>query len=95
MEIRQTTGNDFESFVDTVHTAFGRSREATPAGGNWWSALEIERGLFALDTGGRPIGTAAATPSNSPSPATSSRPPPGSPPSGCCRHTGAAACSPR
>ncbi|MEU6825626.1 GNAT family N-acetyltransferase [Streptomyces atriruber] len=61
MEIRSTTGEDLEVFVETVHTAFGRFPE-TPVdgGGLWWSALEMDRGLLALAEGGRPVGTAAA-----------------------------------
>ncbi|MEU6624969.1 GNAT family N-acetyltransferase [Streptomyces litmocidini] len=62
MEIRPTTDQDRGVFVDTMHTAFGLFPE-TPAedgGGVWWSALEMERGLFALAPDGRPVGTAAS-----------------------------------
>ncbi|MFJ8622806.1 GNAT family N-acetyltransferase [Kitasatospora sp. NPDC093550] len=62
MEIRSTTEQDRGIFVDTLHAAFARFPE-TPAedgGGLWWSALELDRGLLALDPDGRPIGTAAA-----------------------------------
>ncbi|MEV4603202.1 GNAT family N-acetyltransferase [Amycolatopsis sp. NPDC049253] len=61
MEIRATTEQDFDLFVDTVHAAFARFPE-TPAeggGGLWWSALEMDRGVLAL-ADGRPVGTAAA-----------------------------------
>jgi len=60
MEIRATTEQDLDVFVDTVHTAFGRFPE-TPidGGGLWWSALEMDRGLLAM-ADGRPVGTAAA-----------------------------------
>lgn len=61
MEIRSTTDEDLDVFVDTVHTAFGQFPE-TPVGegGRWWSALEMDRGLFAVAPDGRPVGTAAA-----------------------------------
>ncbi|WP_399097367.1 GNAT family N-acetyltransferase [Streptomyces sp. BBFR2] len=61
MEIRPTTDQDLDIFVETVHAAFGRFPE-TPAdgGGLWWSALEMDRGLLALAGDGRPVGTAAA-----------------------------------
>ncbi|MDO0912685.1 GNAT family N-acetyltransferase [Streptomyces sp. DT2A-34] len=60
MEIRPTTDNDLDVFVDTVHAAFGRFPE-TPieGGGLWWSALEMDRCLLALTADGRPVGTAA------------------------------------
>ncbi|MGC4977075.1 GNAT family N-acetyltransferase [Streptomyces sp. DT199] len=59
MEIRPTTDEDLEVFVDTVHAAFGRFPE-TPVerGGLWWSALEMDRCLLALTADGRPVGTA-------------------------------------
>ncbi|MFJ9432459.1 GNAT family N-acetyltransferase [Streptomyces sp. NPDC101490] len=61
MEIRSTTDEDLDVFVDTVHTAFGHFPEAPIAGGGrWWSALEMDRGLLALSEDGRPVGTAAA-----------------------------------
>lgn len=61
MEIRSTTDDDLEVFVDTVHTAFGHFPQ-TPVdeGGRWWSALEMDRGLLAVAPDGRPVGTAAA-----------------------------------
>ncbi|MFF2040748.1 GNAT family N-acetyltransferase [Kitasatospora sp. NPDC058170] len=62
MEIRPTTDQDLDVFVDTLHTAFGRFPEA-PAeggGGRWWSALEMERNLLAVTADGRPVGTAGA-----------------------------------
>ncbi|MFE7296064.1 GNAT family N-acetyltransferase [Streptomyces sp. NPDC057579] len=61
MEIRPTTDQDFEVFVDTLHAAFGLFPE-TPieGGGLWWSALETDRCLLALTADGRPVGTAAA-----------------------------------
>jgi predicted acetyltransferase len=60
MEIRPTTDEDLDVFVDTVHAAFGRFPE-TPieGGGLWWSALEMDRCLLALTADGRPVGTAA------------------------------------
>ncbi|MEV0241673.1 GNAT family N-acetyltransferase [Streptomyces sp. NPDC050674] len=60
MEVRPTTDEDFDVFVDTVHAAFGRFPE-TPVdgGGLWWSALETDRCLLALTADGRPVGTAA------------------------------------
>jgi len=61
MEIRPTTDEDLDVFVDTVHTAFARFRETpTEDGGLWWSALEMDRGLLAVTAEGKPVGTAAA-----------------------------------
>ncbi|MFG2405628.1 GNAT family N-acetyltransferase [Streptomyces brevispora] len=61
MEIRATTDEDLDIFVDTVHTAFGHFPQTPVAGGGrWWSALEMDRGLLALSEDGRPVGTAAA-----------------------------------
>ncbi|QES41661.1 GNAT family N-acetyltransferase [Streptomyces venezuelae] len=61
MEIRTTTDDDLELFVDTLHAAFGRFPETPVDGdGHWWSALEMERGLMAVGEDGRPVGTAAA-----------------------------------
>jgi predicted acetyltransferase len=61
MEIRSTTDQDLDVFVDTLHVAFGHFREApTGGGGLWWSALEMDRGLLAVTPDGRPVGTAAA-----------------------------------
>lgn len=62
MEIRSTTDEDLDVFVDTLHAAFGRFPE-TPAeggGGVWWSALEMDRNLLAMTADGRPVGTAGA-----------------------------------
>ncbi|MER8006946.1 GNAT family N-acetyltransferase [Streptomyces sp. NPDC094149] len=62
MEIRSTTDEDLDVFVNTLHTAFGLFPE-TPAeggGGVWWSALEMDRGLLARTADGRPVGTAAS-----------------------------------
>jgi predicted acetyltransferase len=61
MEIRSTTGEDFDVFLETLHAAFARFRE-TPAEGTgfWWSALEMDRCLLAVTADGRPVGTAGA-----------------------------------
>ncbi|MCL6672434.1 GNAT family N-acetyltransferase [Streptomyces panaciradicis] len=62
MEIRPTTDEDLDVFVDTLHAAFGLFPE-TPAeggGGVWWSALEMDRGLLARTADGRAVGTAAS-----------------------------------
>ncbi|NEC85282.1 GNAT family N-acetyltransferase [Streptomyces sp. SID12501] len=61
MEIRSTTDEDLDVFVDTVHAAFGLFPEPPVEGGGlWWSALETDRCLLALTADGRPVGTAAA-----------------------------------
>ncbi|MFE1753896.1 GNAT family N-acetyltransferase [Streptomyces anandii] len=62
MEIRSTTDEDLDVFVDTLHAAFGRFPETPTAegGGVWWSALEMDRNLLALAADGRPVGTAGA-----------------------------------
>ncbi|MER7930301.1 GNAT family N-acetyltransferase [Streptomyces sp. NPDC096057] len=63
MEIRSTTDEDRDVFVDTVHAAFGSFPETpTDGGGLWWSAIEMDRCLLALTDDGRPIGTAATYP---------------------------------
>ncbi|MFC3455219.1 GNAT family N-acetyltransferase [Amycolatopsis speibonae] len=57
MKIRATTAEDRDAFVDTLFAAFARfpvSADET------WSALELDRGLFATAEDGRPVGTAAA-----------------------------------
>ncbi|MFF6773472.1 GNAT family N-acetyltransferase [Streptomyces sp. NPDC012637] len=62
MDIRTTSDQDHDVFVDTLHAAFGRFPE-TPAedgSGVWWAALEMDRGLLAVTPDGRPVGTAAA-----------------------------------
>lgn len=60
MEIRSTTDEDLEVFLDTVRAAFGRFPQ-TPieGGGLWWSALEMDRCLLVLTADGRPVGTAS------------------------------------
>ncbi|MGV9451554.1 GNAT family N-acetyltransferase [Streptomyces sp. NPDC003635] len=61
MQIRPTTDQDLDVFVDTVHAAFGRFPETPVEGGGlWWSALEMDRCLLALTADGRPVGTAGA-----------------------------------
>ncbi|MFI2260211.1 GNAT family N-acetyltransferase [Streptomyces tubercidicus] len=61
MEIRPTTDQDLDVFVDTLHAAFGRFPETpTDGGGRWWSALEMDRNLLAMTADGRPVGTAGA-----------------------------------
>ncbi|MGW3356867.1 GNAT family N-acetyltransferase [Streptomyces bungoensis] len=63
MEIRPTTDEDLDVFVDTVHAAFARFPETpTEGGGLWWSALEMDRCLLALTADGRPVGTAGTYP---------------------------------
>jgi predicted acetyltransferase len=61
MQIRSTTDQDLDVFLDTLHAAFGRFPD-TPAegGGVWWSALEMDRNLLAVTADGRPVGTAGA-----------------------------------
>ncbi|MFF4508848.1 GNAT family N-acetyltransferase [Streptomyces sp. NPDC001401] len=62
MEIRPTTDQDHDVFVDTLFAAFGRFPE-TPdedGGGVWWAALEMDRCLLAVTAEGRPVGTAGA-----------------------------------
>ncbi|MFF4650209.1 GNAT family N-acetyltransferase [Streptomyces sp. NPDC001380] len=62
MEIRPTTDQDLDVFVDTLHAAFGHFPD-TPAeggGGVWWAALEMDRNLLAVAADGRPVGTAGA-----------------------------------
>jgi predicted N-acetyltransferase YhbS len=61
MEIRPTTDQDLDVFVDTLHAAFGLFPETpTDGGGLWWSALEMGRNLLAVTADGRPVGTAGA-----------------------------------
>lgn len=61
VEIRPTTDDDLDVFVDTLHAAFGLFPETpTEGGGLWWSALEIDRCLLATAADGRPVGTAGA-----------------------------------
>ncbi|WP_405995481.1 GNAT family N-acetyltransferase [Streptomyces sp. NBC_00986] len=63
MEIRPTTDEDLDVFVNTVHAAFGLFPETPVEGGGlWWSALEMDRCLLALTADGRPVGTAATYP---------------------------------
>jgi predicted acetyltransferase len=62
MEIRSTTDQDLDAFLDTCHAAFGIFREppAEDGGGRFWSALEMDRNLLAVTGDGRPVGTAGA-----------------------------------
>lgn len=61
MDIRPTSDQDLDVFVDTLHAAFGRFPEIpTDGGGVWWAALEMDRNLMALAADGRPVGTAGA-----------------------------------
>lgn len=61
VEIRPTTDEDLDVFVDTLHAAFGHFPETpTEGGGLWWSALEMDRCLLATTADGRPVGTAGA-----------------------------------
>ncbi|MCX4635560.1 GNAT family N-acetyltransferase [Streptomyces sp. P9-2B-2] len=62
MEIRSTTDEDLDVFVDTLHAAFGRFPETPTEGGGgvWWSALEMDRSVLAMTADGRPVGTAGA-----------------------------------
>ncbi|MCE0538046.1 GNAT family N-acetyltransferase [Kineosporia rhizophila] len=63
MEIRATTEENFQVFVDTVHSAFARLPEApVDGGGLWWSALEPERCLLAFTPKGKAVGTAGSYP---------------------------------
>ncbi|WP_420313526.1 GNAT family N-acetyltransferase [Streptomyces sp. YS-B37] len=63
MEIRSTTDEDHDVFVDTVHAAFGSFPETpTDGGGLWWSAIEMDRCVLAVTDDGRPVGTAASYP---------------------------------
>ncbi|MFJ1767119.1 GNAT family N-acetyltransferase [Amycolatopsis sp. NPDC088138] len=61
MEIRATTDEDLDVYLDTLHSAFARFRE-TPADGTgaWWSAYEMDRNLLAVTADGRPVGTTGA-----------------------------------
>ena len=62
MDIRPTTDQDLDVFVDTLHAAFGRFPESPTeeGGGVWWAAVEADRNLLALTADGRPVGTAGA-----------------------------------
>ncbi|GAB3837002.1 GNAT family N-acetyltransferase [Dactylosporangium cerinum] len=62
MEIRPTTDQDLDVFVNTLHAAFGLHPETPDEDGSgvWWSAFEMDRGLLAVTADGRPVGTAAA-----------------------------------
>ncbi|WP_371521370.1 GNAT family N-acetyltransferase [Kitasatospora sp. NBC_01300] len=61
MEIRPTTDQDLDVYVDTLHAAFGLFPETpTDGGGLWWSATEMDRNLLAVTPEGRPVGTAGA-----------------------------------
>lgn len=62
MEIRHTTEQDREVFVDTIHAAFAM-HPPTPAedgGGVFWAAYEMDRNLLATAEDGRAVGTAGA-----------------------------------
>jgi predicted acetyltransferase len=60
MEIRSTTDEDFDVFIDTLYAAFGRFPETPVEGGGlWWSALETDRCMLARTADGQPVGTAA------------------------------------
>ncbi|GLY37366.1 UPF0256 protein [Amycolatopsis sp. NBRC 101858] len=60
MEIRPTTEQDRDVFLDTLFTAFGRFPEPPAERDRVWSALEMDRALFAVTAEGRPVGTTAA-----------------------------------
>ncbi|MEA5366719.1 GNAT family N-acetyltransferase [Amycolatopsis sp., V23-08] len=61
MEIRATTDEDLEVYLDTLHAAFARFRDApADSTGSWWSAYEMERNLLAVTADGRPVGTTGA-----------------------------------
>ncbi|MFJ8165841.1 GNAT family N-acetyltransferase, partial [Streptomyces sp. NPDC096136] len=61
MEIRHTTDQDFDAFVETMLAAFGfYPQPPVDGGGQWWSALEMDRCLFAVTADGKPVGTAGA-----------------------------------
>ncbi|MBV2152853.1 GNAT family N-acetyltransferase [Kitasatospora sp. SUK 42] len=62
MQIRPTTDQDRDLFIDTVHAAFGRFPETPTEGGGgvWWAATETGRSLLAVAADGRPAGTAGA-----------------------------------
>ena len=61
MEIRSTTDQDLEVYIDTALSAFGRFRESPAEGdGFMWSAYEMDRNLLAVTADGRPVGTAGA-----------------------------------
>ncbi|MEV4940246.1 GNAT family N-acetyltransferase [Streptomyces zaomyceticus] len=62
MQIRHTTEQDREVFVDTIHAAFAM-HPPTPAedgGGVFWAAYEMDRNLLATAEDGRAVGTAGA-----------------------------------
>lgn len=61
MQIRSTTEQDLEVYLETCHAAFGLFVE-TPVdgGGLWWSAIEMDRGVLAQTADGRAVGTAGA-----------------------------------
>ncbi|MFE7189913.1 GNAT family N-acetyltransferase [Kitasatospora sp. NPDC057541] len=62
MEIRSTTEQDRDVFVETLLVPFGLAPD-TPAedgGGVWWAAMELDRGVLAVADDGKPIGTAGA-----------------------------------
>ncbi len=60
LEIRPTTDQDLDVFVDTLYAAFGRFPEAAAGGREAASAaLEMDRNLLAVAEG-RPVGTVGA-----------------------------------
>ncbi|MFJ9841321.1 GNAT family N-acetyltransferase [Kitasatospora sp. NPDC101155] len=62
MQIRSTTEQDLDVFVETLHAAFGRFPETPSEGGGgvWWAATEMDRNLLAVTAEGRPVGTAGS-----------------------------------
>ena len=61
MEIRSTTDQELDVFVDTLYAAFARFPESPGEGGRVrWSELEMDRSLLAVAPDGRPVGTASA-----------------------------------
>ncbi|MFI2641767.1 GNAT family N-acetyltransferase [Streptomyces sp. NPDC018610] len=61
MLVRKTTENEQELFLRTLTAAFGVQHQPPAEGESaWWAALETDRGLFAVDHDGAPVGTAGA-----------------------------------
>lgn len=60
--IRSTGPADLDVFVTTLHTEFGRFPPTAEDDGSgvFWSAMEMDRNLFALAEDGRPVGTLAS-----------------------------------
>jgi predicted acetyltransferase len=61
-KIRSTAQADLEVFIKTLHAEFGRYPPTAEddGGGVFWSAMEMDRNLFALTEDDRPVGTLAA-----------------------------------